>query len=250
MLVGWSVANLEQRELFPRISRIRELTMRFWAPSREIVPEVPDFTQLPGLQSLDFDGFMMEIPPRLPLCLQTLTMCHDTTVHHDPAITSSMIPTSKPDVPDLTSLVVGSAHRIPPEQLSWFLEAGKGKIASLALIDSLPSVTAILHEHLRSGSLANLKELELKAAEITDETLELLAAHCPRLVTLRASSNVNITGVGVRAVVTKPGDMLRCLDLTYCSGVSNDAVVWSRTKGVDVTFKFPDIKSGKRIRLS
>ena len=104
-------------------------------------------------------------------------------------------------------------------------------------------------ESCQRSYFSELTDLTLDDCDIDDEILEHLAASCPRLTTLDIKSNPKVTGVGVKALVLKPGDKLRTLDLTYCSKVSGDAVEWARSKEVDVKYKYPQVASGKKVRL-
>ena len=96
---------------------------------------------------------------------------------------------------------------------------------------------------------ARLIELELRQCDVDDDALEMIAASCPRLEHLNVQTSPKLTGVGVVAVVRKPGDKLKMLDARNCPSVSGDAVRWAREQHVHVRCGHPDSKHGKKVRL-
>ena len=101
---------------------------------------------------------------------------------------------------------------------------------------------------LNESMWPSLGAFKCSECEIGDVEVEALARRCPNLVELDVSCCPNITGVGVKAIVSKEGKRLERLNLTHCVGVSADAVQWARERGVQVVYSFPDAKSRKSSR--
>ena len=169
----------------------------------------------------------------------------------------------EPPLPPLTELSLGEVRELEADELPFLLAASAGKLAGLHLAHAKEwdFATTFLHECtserpaalgadrvLGPSFFAALEALTLRACNVDDRALELVAVACPRLRTLDVSNNLNLTGAGVVSVVQKRGEKLRELNLTNCSGVSADTVTWAREKGVQVTYRFPDVKSGKKLR--
>ena len=88
--------------------------------------------------------------------------------------------------------------------------------------------------------MRNVVELDVSYNGLPDRFFEHLAEISPRLRNLNASYNPSMTGVSVKALIMKPGEKLKKLDLEYCSCVGVDAVELARMHGVAVKYRFPD----------
>ena len=147
----------------------------------------------------------------------------------------------------LTSVVVTPAYHLNPEVLHALVERGAEKLRKCHLSDfdsrvELPSI-------ITSSYLSEVTDLRLSNVNLTNSLAELIAKHCPRLISFEASRNEKLTGVGVKALVLKEGDKLVRLKIDHCISVGIDAVEFARSMGVDVKFSFADnSRSGKRIR--
>ena len=88
----------------------------------------------------------------------------------------------------------------------------------------------------------------MEYTEVNDDVAEKLALHLPSLTTLDLS-HTRVTGIGVKALVEKPGSKLKLLNLNHCRDVGRDAVEYARSRGINVSHRFPDSKDAKAKRL-
>ena len=152
---------------------------------------------------------------------------------------------------DLNSLL------LPAALIDWnfvqtLVEPCKGNIQILNLscllkhVGHNPPELLLGPDHLKS-----LVELDVSSNHLKDSFFEHIADSCPRLRSLNTSHNNTITGVGVKALIMKPGDKLKKLNLNRCSRVGVDAVQLARTNGVEVEYSFPDDRLiAKQMRMA
>ena len=93
-------------------------------------------------------------------------------------------------------------------------------------------MTEIIHCDL----VANLKFLSLLNFIFLDDTnIGILVQKVRKLIELDVTGS-QITGVGVKAIVTEL-KYLKRLDVSECLGISHDAVDWARNRGVLTTYR-------------
>ena len=98
------------------------------------------------------------------------------------------------------------------------------------------------------GIMDQVVDLDLTGLHVTDTVIKslLLRAHQVESIKLAVT---HITGVAVKALVTKPGCKLRYLDISDCFQVSADAVAFARhVEGLTVKCDRYEIRGKKRIR--
>lgn len=152
-------------------------------------------------------------------------------------------------LPNLTHLAVirplGSLSSMARE----LFEPCKGQLRSLTLDHLNYDDIGILDSFFAEGYFSRLAILAITQSQtLTDDLLQVIGANCPCLSFLDCSYSIPLTGVGVKAVVTKIGRTLRRLNLRNCENVSSDAVSWARSRGVTVEFMFSDqSRKGKKV---
>ncbi|KAL8725163.1 MAG: hypothetical protein Q9181_006523 [Wetmoreana brouardii] len=99
------------------------------------------------------------------------------------------------------------------------------------------------------GLLDQVVDLDLSGTKVTDEVVESLVLRSHQLGRINLYAT-KITGVAVKALITKPDNKLNYLDIRDCNRISADAVAFARaTKGLTVQCSSSDIKRGKKTRF-
>ena len=224
---------------------------------------VEDLVHLHRLKSLSFEAChhirLLLLPPSIEkLCLSGFIF----QISHNSPRQSHAIQSA--DFPALRALEIDWSERLPgglSSSISLRRESlthvsfrrTEEKFFTGAIFSDVPVETAshphIVQERPIPLPLSALTDLKMRECNVSDRTLERLALCAPRLESLDLSANPSLTGVGVVAMVRKAGAKLRDLDLTNCRGVSPDTVAWARGEGVKVTYRFPDSRSGKKLRV-
>ena len=140
---------------------------------------------------------------------------------------------------ELTSLLLPYAQ-IGLDSLRTLMEPSKGNIKILNLC-SLPEVLTnqtMIQLLLDRDHCKSLVELDVSRNQLKDSFFEHIAQNCPRLQDLNASHDRSLTGVGVKALILKPGEKLKRLNLEHCDRVGIDAVELARANGIQVTYHF------------
>lgn len=98
------------------------------------------------------------------------------------------------------------------------------------------------------GILDQVVDLDLSGTHVTDEVIELLALRSHQLRRINFAMT-KITGVSIKALITKTDSKLEYLNIRDCSKVSADAVAFARNQpGLTVQCSFSDVRGGKKIR--
>lgn len=202
----------------------------------------PNFSSLSKLRQL---LVQMDFEPSLPTSLQDLTMLGHFRTAEDPEQWKQC---------SLPNLRAFAAEPYKQSMNRYLPDPETAPDTKLHCLSFARCIEEYFRPFIRQSCLtwyfSELTSLKIQDCDIDDETLEHVAAYCPRLTILNIRENPKVTGVGVKALVLKPGDKLQTLDLTHCTNVSMDAVEWARTKGLDVTYRHLDVGSGKRLRLA
>ncbi|KAL8695981.1 MAG: hypothetical protein Q9201_007881 [Fulgogasparrea decipioides] len=102
---------------------------------------------------------------------------------------------------------------------------------------------------VNTGLLDQVVDLDLSATQVTDKVVESLILRSPQLERINLCAT-KITGVAVKALITKPDNKLNYLDIRDCDRISADAIAFARaTKGLTVQCSSSNIKRGKKIRF-
>jgi hypothetical protein len=203
-----------------------------------------DYTMLSSLRSLDLTSSRVWSFPRLPQSIRVLNLSH-CVVDLDQ---TNSINTVEHWLPHLTSLQLAFSHHLGVHGLRSFLSANKGNLTAL----DLKFCNKLNHQDfltlIGEGYFNAITDLSLIACAFKDDTALLLAAASTDLIHVDLSST-KVTGVGVKALVQKPGCKLQTLKVNNCQAIGKDAVEFARDSGVDVEFIFPDyVKRPKRRR--
>ena len=207
---------------------IVELDLTNWPGS-----ELFDFRALKYLEILDLGVGGASQFPLLPPSIRNLSVAsnlrsEDFADSHLPNIESLTVYTGFPfEATGLLSLLGPSKGKLKELHLTarFFGARGYGSRVFQRLIDE--------------GLLSEMITLSAINTGLDDEVVVLIANNLPRLRILSLEGSL-ITGVGVKALVLKPGDKLEMLDVRKCDHLSHDAVEWARSKGVHVLSGFSD----------
>ena len=211
-----------------------------------------NFSELSSLRSLNLDIDFGPFPTAVfPATLERLALARlPMGIRTKSVEDSEILPARFPALKVLELKPVGSNYEM---LIGTLLHLNSGELIHLSITDlseyDLDGVF-IKDFFFSAKSLPLLKTLALRQCNVHDRVLTKLAGVCPQLEVVDVSANPRLTGAAVVALVHKPGTRLKTLDLTNCTGVSRDAVTWAREKGVDVTYRFPDSRSGKKIRAT
>ena len=206
-----------------------------------------DFSSLLHLQKLSLHQTMRYHFPKVPSTVRHLDLGRSLQLCNDFGESSDNL--CNADLKELTSLVL-PASNIGTAYLRKLLEPSKGRIEVLDLSSEGYGQRHDLNleDVMDSQFSTSLKELSVSRNDFGDGLFEHIARNCPRLQFLNASYT-RITGVGVKALVLKPGEKLKKVNLRHCERVGIDAVDFARASGVEVDFTFPDEKqAGKKVR--
>ncbi|KAL8850609.1 MAG: hypothetical protein Q9221_004479 [Calogaya cf. arnoldii] len=241
-----TLLNLMQDSLMLMIPDIRELSLKGWK-SKTIIPPASGvaMTRLEKLQLTDFKGYVN------PLRLSSLgTLDLDTCVNimHPFSITGP-----QPDLRTggLAELSLSCASDLRIECLLWLLGPKFDGLRRLHLPQCMEITDIGFRNLINMGVLDHVVDLDLSGPRLTDALIQLLAFRAFRLERVKVASTA-ITGVGVKALVTKPGSKLQYLDITDCRHVSSDAVAFARhLKGLTLNCgqEEPRGKKGKKTRF-
>ena len=197
-----------------------------------------DFSSLRNLRRLSVRESLSRCFPRIPSGLRHFDFGGCFFGHQHDGESEENIRNA--NLTELNSLLLPSAL-LDWSSVQILIEPRKGNIQTLNLsnliIRRMGHITPELK--LDKDHLKSLVELDVSLNDLKDSFFEHIAESCPRLRNLNASYN-RMTGVGVKALIMKPGDKLRRLALDGCKRVGIDAVELARMKGVEVRYGFPD----------
>ncbi|MCJ1381933.1 hypothetical protein MMC17_005045 [Xylographa soralifera] len=235
--------RLELDDLFTKAPHLHTLSLQTRTATSPRIAS--DYSSLTSLRTLSLTDVDIATFPCLPRSLQSLSLINAWGIGSRSDVADAYM--DRNDFSSLTSLTVSAARYLRPVVVAGLIGSGRKKLQKLDLrdFDASLGIAALINE----GHLAEVTDLRLSNADVSDDLVGLVARCCPKLRDFDASYNMKLTGVGVKALVLKEGGIQR-LNLDHCVGVGSDAVEYARAKGVVVHFTFPDIvKSGKRVRL-
>lgn len=120
-----------------------------------------------------------------------------------------------------------------PQRIKTLLQYSRGKLESFRLSTGALINDAFLMQLVDEGSLCNLVHLTLESQDgktTGDDLVEKISGSCPHLQSFNVSRGC-LTGVGVKALVSQVKGLKR-LNISDCSRVSPDAVIWARSMGI------------------
>ena len=235
-----------QQSLLDQLPDITELSLPAGVFETSFMPA--GFSTLRKLRSLKLCRNRLPSLPKLPSTLRNLHLIATSIDFRRLESAESL--EEDYNLHELETLDLSHNHLLTYPALQILLNPSKGKLKELDLSCCGKIDKAAIHRLITSGYLNGIVELRLSHLEVDDFTAENIAGSCPQLKRLNLSCT-KITGVGVKFLVQKPQGKIEELCLNNCAGVSIDAVAYAKAKGINVSFRFPDIgKYGKRIRLS
>ncbi|KAL8909924.1 MAG: hypothetical protein Q9171_004780 [Xanthocarpia ochracea] len=229
--------------LLSLIPNIRELTLRNWR-STSTIPTANSLA-LTHLETLVLTNFAGNIRPEALPSLRVLEL---------DCCPSAMANLSTPGpMPDLSveSLVELSLVNDTTLTIDFFLRLLELKPMNLNKL-RLPHCFKIAETKISRlvdmGIMDHVVDLDLTGLPVTDTVIKSLVLRAHQLESIKLALT-EITGVGVKALVTKPGGKLRYLDISDCFQVSADAVAFARyLEGLTVKCDRREIRGKKRIR--
>ncbi|KAI4279457.1 MAG: hypothetical protein LQ337_000268 [Flavoplaca oasis] len=219
---GYSNASLIKDPLMLKIPEIRELRLAGWK-SRATIPPASGLamTRLVKLQLSDYKGHVS--PLALP-SLQTLHLDTCMNIMHE---FSNHANQSGFRTDGIAELSLSCASALDLHCLVWLVGPNFGGLKTLHLPQCMEITDTCLRTIISMGIIDHVVDLDLSGPRLTDHLVQLLAFRAFRLERIKIASTP-ITGVGVKALVTKPGSKLQYLDITDCSHVSSDAIAFAR----------------------
>ncbi|KAL8882524.1 MAG: hypothetical protein Q9198_000492 [Flavoplaca austrocitrina] len=208
--------------LMLKIPEIRELSLAGWK-SRTAIPPASGLamSRLVKLQLSDFKG---DVSPLALSSLRTLDL--DTCMNIIHAF-SNHANQSDLRTDGIAELSLSCASALDLHCLVWLVGPNFDGLKKLHLPQCIEITDTCLRTIISMGIIDHVIDLDLSGPRLSDHLVQLLAFRAFRLERIKVASTP-ITGVGVKALVTKPGSKLQYLDITDCSHVSSDAIAFAR----------------------
>lgn len=207
---------------------------------------------LQNLQNLDLAGSNLRMLPNLPESIQILNLsrCRLSPVSFPPAAFANGMKSVR--LPNLKALLVSQMSHLRIQWLMRLLAANQTNLTALNLrhCSSLTGkdIISLIHD----GYFQAITDLSLAGCNVSDETAKLLALASPGLTNLDLDGT-QLSGVGVKALVLKPGRKLEKLKLNNCTRISKDAIDFARVHDINVEFGlFEELKpkGSRQIRIT
>lgn len=236
-----------QTALLQVIPHIRRLSLQNWEFSDTVL--TPDFSHLAKLEDLKLVKFGSEGFPRLPSSIVSLDLSDSDRLVRFRAfgpLSYEMNP-----FPNLARLLVPRLYHLQPDSLYSVLRENQIKLRALNIAGCILITISHIHWLINSGKLDHIVELTLNTPDFGDAEATSLANRCHDLRIMDLSETTT-TGIGVKALILKPGDRLDRLTLRSCQCISNDAIEFAQSAGVEVVRwepNHPKVKA-KKVRTA
>ena len=205
----------------------------------------PVYSDLASLVTLNLRDCTMWEHPKLPSSLRSLDLSGATVMVSRPSESVQVMQAL--DSSELEVLKVGRSYVFSSTVLERLLTLSTTKLTTLVISHCPGSYQAAIRTCLSKGSFRCIVELEVAGLGLDDDDMALLAENAPRMKHLDVG-HTKITGIGVKALVTKAGTSLEWLGLDGCTLVSLDAVQLARKAGITVRYNLAT--SEKTLRRS
>ena len=228
--------------------QIRSLTLRNWNAFLRTGQRL-DFSCLPVLEHLDMRNSVAALPLKLPESIRSIDMAGCTPF--DNTLVPSALASEPSILPNLSTVNVADSSVYKPSQIKDLFTANSGRFRTVDL--SGRSFSEQVKGLIQDGHLSGVEKLILKNTGIGDENVSLLAEKLlPHLKQLDLA-RTNVTGIGVKELIITGGQQhgscnLEWLGLDECTRTSIDAVELARSRGVKVSYRFPDPQGSKKVR--
>lgn len=231
--------------LFSQAPGLREFSLI--SHSMALVLERCDFSKLENLHLLKIKGCkiydLVSVPPWVRhLSLPKNLLCYLSPGSGKPGLSPNA---AYDDALGLESLDLSLTTLPEYSTLVNLLERNNAKLTMLDLSSSAPLFRDDIANLITSHWLDHVVDLRLPFLQVDDQLVEMLAKSCLELKRLNIS-DTRVTGIAVGVLATLPQGPIEELDISHCSRVSYDAVEYARSKGVKVTFRFPDHHRSRR----
>lgn len=188
---------------------------------------------LQNLRTLDLSNSKLWTFPWLPESIEVLNLCN-CEFPPDRTFPSPLQDSVKSNhLPNLKALLLAHMHGLLGDGLRSLLSANKGNLLCLNLALCSRLVRNDISSLIEDGYFGAITFLSLAGCDFTDETAQLLAMAAPSLEHLELEQSA-VTGVGVKALVLKPGRKLEKLKLDSNRLVSADAIHFARDSKINV----------------
>lgn len=228
--------------LLAQAAQLRSLSLRNWDDCNRMLRPL-DFSKLSKLEDLDIRNVRTNMPPGLPPSMRHLCMTGCRAVERQPVEVSELYKSST--LPNLSTLYVGHSSLYDQFALMQLITANKKSLRAVDL--SGKPFDDQVSNLIRSNCLDIVERLMLEETAVNDDGVLLIVQKLRHIKHLDLA-RTHVTGVGVKALITGFGGQLRWLRLDECTRTSIDAVELARSKGVYVSYDFPDPKGSKKVR--
>lgn len=202
---------------------------------------------LENLRNLNLTDSRLKVFPRLPESLQILDLC-SCKFSRDVLYPLHQDPIYQNQLPNLKTLLLAGIYDLPGSWVRSLLSANRGNLVRLDLANCATVGGEDIHTLIQDGYFTGITMLSLAGCHFSDETADLLAQAAPALEHLNIALTT-VSGIGVKALVLKPGRKLEKLNLDSCGLVSADALQFARDSGIDVQFIIKEETQQRRKRL-
>ncbi|KAL8918780.1 MAG: hypothetical protein Q9172_005267 [Xanthocarpia lactea] len=229
--------------LLSLIPNIRELTLRRWR-STSTIPTA-NILALTHLEKLVLTNFAGEIRPEALPSLRVLELDHCPSAM---ANLSTPGPMADLSVESLVELSLMNDTALTIDSFLRLLELKPMILRKLRLPRCFQIAEAEITRLVDMGIMDQVVELDLTGLHVTDTLIKSLVVRAHQLEST-SLVRTDITGVGVKALVTKPGCKLRYLNISDCFQISADAVAFARNvEGLTVKCNRYENRGKKKIR--
>ena len=196
------------------------------------------------LERLELTKFQAQLSPQSLPSLRVLTLKDCPEI-----LTSFRASEFKPDRRDSGYVEISiPCTGLDAETLLQLLGSKVGDLRNLDLSHSHNLDEDSLAKIVSMGHMDHVLDLNLNGTGVTDQFIELLMTRARELTNVRFAFT-QITGIGVKALVTRLDQKLRYLDIRDCIHVSSDAVAFARkTPGLTVRCGVSESWRGKKVR--
>lgn len=232
--------TLKPNGFFLNVPNLVDLSIKGWSVHTNTVnmpPVPPDFSALEQLQNLDISGLSSVFAPLLPSSLRSLDMSKCIFMAEGTFVPPSLTQLSRLSIAETSKDIFNE-----PQGLQRMLLPNKGNLTHFDGSGGRLSSEDI-KQLLIEGYLNNIVELKLNRCPVDDGIATSMAKKLTKMKALYLAGT-KVTGCSIKDLLAIKFNYL-CFD--HCSSMNIDAVEWARSTGAQVSFRFPDATTGKRI---
>ncbi|KAI9758718.1 MAG: hypothetical protein M4579_002893 [Chaenotheca gracillima] len=239
------LTSLSQRGFLSMMPNITKLAMTKFNYLKIPVDPQPDYSTLKFLEHIDLSDSGLPSSVPLPASIRHVFL-NGVPDMELPRLMGEEAEST--NLKFLETLEVGHNIDMKARMLIPILDPSRGVRKRVSLFRCISIYDEDIRELAESGILEDIEHLNLGETGVRDDGIAFIANAAPNLIRLNLSST-GVSGVGVKALLSRPDSKLACLNLDGCMSVNIDAVEWARSKGVHVQFQFVEkAGSGKKVR--